>query len=285
MELTAGEYRLLLAPERGGSILAFDWQGEALFRPVCGPSILDVACFPLVPFSNRIAFGRFQAHGMDVQLAPNFPGSDDPHTLHGYGWLSPWTVQSYGPCVATIGHHHRADGWPWSYYAEQRFELAEDGLTIALSVTNLSDSLMPAGLGIHPYLPRVPDAVYRGYHRGEWQNNEDCLPQRLDERDCAIDWWQGGAVAQREVDTVYTNRHGPISILWPSRDLSLQINPNEALPHTVVYTPKDQNFFCIEPVSHSTNALNSMSSSMRWLDLYEIFEVSTSFSAARLKKL
>lgn len=281
MQLTGGEYRLLLAPERGGSILAFEWQGEALFRPACGPSILDVACFPLVPFSNRIAFGRLQADGRDVQLGPNFPGSDHPHTLHGYGWLSPWTVESYDACGAIIRHHHSAGDWPWSYYAEQQFELAEDGLTIALSVTNLSDSSMPAGLGLHPYFPSEPDAVYHGLHRGEWQNDDDCLPQRLDVRDCAIDWWQGGDVSEREVDTVYTDRKGPLSIFWPSRDLSLQISPGHALPHTVIYAPRDQKFFCVEPVSHSTNDLNSASSSMKWLAPGESFVVATSFCAAR----
>lgn len=280
MELAAGEYRLLLAPERGGSILAFDWQGEALFRPVCGPSILDVACFPLVPFSNRIAFGRFRANGQDVQLAPNFPGSDHPHTLHGFGWLSPWTIQSYDANVAIVEHLRSAEDWPWSYHAEQKFELAEDGLTVTLSVTNLSDGLMPAGLGLHPYLPSA-DAVYHGLHRGEWQNDDDCLPRMHDVRDCAVDWWQGGDISTREVDTVYTDREGPLSILWPSRNLSLQISPVEALPHTVIYTPGDQNFFCVEPVSHPTNALNSVPSSMKWLAPGQSFAVAISFNAAR----
>ena len=58
IELKAGEYFLALEPERGGSIARFGWRGQDLMRPTCGPSVLDVACFPLVPFSNRIAHGR-----------------------------------------------------------------------------------------------------------------------------------------------------------------------------------------------------------------------------------
>lgn len=281
MELAAADYRLELAPERGGSILALEWRGEALLRPACGPSILEVACFPLVPFSNRIAFGRFQAHGREVQLAPNFPGSDHPHTLHGYGWLAPWTVEFRDDCSATLGHHYPGGEWPWPYYAQQQFELNEDGLTMALSVRNLGDSPMPTGLGFHPYLPREPGTVYHGLHRGEWQNDEDCLPQVLDLRSSAIDWWNGREAGERQVDSVYTDRQGPLSIVWPSRNLSLQIDPGDALPHTVVYTPENQIFFCVEPVSHATNVLNSSSANIQWLPPGENFVVASSFRAFR----
>ncbi len=59
LTLEAQGYRLELAPERGGSVLRLDWRGEPLLRPLCGNTIFDVASFPLVPFSNRIARGRF----------------------------------------------------------------------------------------------------------------------------------------------------------------------------------------------------------------------------------
>lgn len=281
MEIRAGDYRLLLEPERGGSILAFEWRGEALLRPACGPTILDVACFPLVPFSNRIAFGRFQANGREVQLRPNFPGSDHPHTLHGFGWLASWTVEHSDVNSVTLGHHYLEGEWPWPYYAEQQFELTEEGLTIGLQIINHGQSLMPAGLGLHPYFPRDCNTVYYGLHHGEWRNDGDCLPQDLDLKERAIDWWDGRNVEERRVDTVYTNRQGILSVAWPSRNLSLVIQPGDALPHTVVYTPEGQNFICVEPVSHATNALNSSPDDVKWLKPGESFAAVTSFRATR----
>jgi aldose 1-epimerase len=88
LELAAGDYRLVLQPEIGGSVAGFHWRDEPVFRPACGPSVLDAACFPLAPFSNRIAHGRFRFGGREVALAPNFPDSDHPHPLHGFGWLA-----------------------------------------------------------------------------------------------------------------------------------------------------------------------------------------------------
>jgi aldose 1-epimerase len=248
VERTAGDYRLVIDPARGGSVAAFTWRGQNLFRPTCGPSILDTGSFPLVPFSNRIAHGRFG----DVTLTPNLPGSDHPHPLHGFGWLSAWRVIADD----SIEHIYQGGEWPWAYRAVQKFTLNEDGVEMALTLTNLADAPMPAGLGFHPYFPRTPDAVYRGLHRGEWQNTPDCLPERLDEKEHAVDWWNGQPVGTRAVDTVYTGRSGNLEILWPSRQLALEIAPSGNLPFTVVYTPKDADFFCVEPVSHETDAIN-----------------------------
>lgn len=265
--LTAGDYRLELDPERGGSVLRFDWRGTPLFRPVCGPLILDVACFPLVPFSNRIAFGRFRVGEQTVSLQPNFPDSDHPHTLHGFGWLSKWHVVEGDGQSAVLEHQYPGGEWPWPYVARQGFHLTASGLTMELSVTNHGGDPMPAGLGFHSYFPRNAATIYHGLHRGEWQNDPDCLPEWLDLRERPQDWWEGAPVASRAVDTVYTEREGSLLITWPDRELALRMNPSPSLPHTVVYSPADRNFFCVEPVSHMTNAINLPASSdeMQWL--------------------
>lgn len=281
MELRAGDYSLVLTPEAGASIARFDWRGQALFRPVCGPSIFDAACFALVPFSNRIAFGRFPAGDATVQLAPNFPQSDHPHTLHGFGWQLPWSVEERGTGHARLRHEYAAAEWPWSYAAEQYFTLSEDGLSHALRLWNLSDKPMPAGLGFHPYFERTSRTVYHGYHRGEWHTAPDGLPVKLQASASAVDWWRGEPVGSRNVDTVYTGRTGPLSVIWPERETMLRIVPCNMLGFTTVYTPPDQNFFCVEPVSHSTDALNrpSPETGLRWLAPGESMQVHVSYQS------
>lgn len=278
IELAAGDYRLSAAPERGGSILSFEWRGEALMRPACGPSILDAACFPLVPFSNRIANGRFTSGVREVRLRPNFPGFDHPHPLHGFGWLSPWAVIQQDAASAAMQHNYRADEWPWSYRAEQSLALDESGLTLTLTVTNQSAEPMPAGLGFHPYFPRDNETLYRGLHHGEWHNDADCLPLALDRWEMPRDWWNGEPVGTRAVDTVYTERAEQLEIAWPTRDLALTLECSEALSDTVVYSPAGEGFFCIEPVTHGTNAINQ-GIGMRHLRSGETFSVKVHMSA------
>ena len=284
VELRAGEYRLVLTPERGGSIARFDWRGEPLLRSTCGPSILDTACFPLVPFSNRIAFGRFAFDGREVQLAPNFPGSDHEHTIHGFGWLVPWEVVSCTATTAVLRHSYPGGEWPWRYVAEQEFTLFPNGLRHSLSLRNLSDTPMPAGLGLHPYFPRTDRTIYRGLHRGEWQTAEDGLPIALVERDTPVDWWQGAPAASRYVDTVYSKRDGPLVIQWPDRALEVVMSPTSALSTTVVYTPQGADYLCVEPVTHATDAVNrdSAEDAMRTLAPAETLEVAVSYEARTL---
>jgi aldose 1-epimerase len=266
IELASADYRLVLEPERGGSVAAFEWKGEPLFRPTCGPSILDTACFPLVPFSNRIAFGRFERPDGVVQLRPNFPGSDHPHAIHGFGWLAPWDVVEADGDRAVLRHTYEADEWPWSYVAVQRLRLSDQGLVHELTLTNLSDRSMPAGLGFHPYFPRTDQTLYHGLHKGEWQSAHDGLPIQLMQAPQPLDWWRAQPVHERVVDTVYTGRAGPLSIQWPERRLQLTMTPTDNLGCTVVYTPNLQDYFCVEPVTHTTNTINNpQGGGMHWL--------------------
>ena len=97
LTLECGRLRLQLSPSIGGSICALEWVGEGGARPILRKchtppeKVLDAACFPLVPYVNRIRDGRFRFRGREVRLEPNMPG--DPSPLHGQGWLNPWTVE------------------------------------------------------------------------------------------------------------------------------------------------------------------------------------------------
>lgn len=256
IELAAGDYRLTAAPSRGGSILTFEWRGQSLMRPATGPGILDVACFPIVPFSNRIAGGRFAWNGRQVTIAPNLPEVDPDNPLHGFGWLSEWVVASATGDGLRLVLSYPGQEWPWPHCAELAYELDAEGLTARLALSNLAGEPMPAGLGFHPYFPRTSSTLYHGLHRGEWQEGGDGLPTSLLVRETVTDWWLGEPVGTREVDTVYVDRDGTMQISWPERGLVLEIDCSDNLRLTSVYVPGGADWFCVEPVSHMTDALN-----------------------------
>src|SRR5687767_15955674 len=126
LRLEAGALRLELNPKAGGSIRALALKladAEHAILRAAPPSndVLDAASFPLVPYVNRIRGGRFTFRGREVTLAPNMAG--DPSPLHGQGWLAPWRVDSADASAAVLSFDHPAGEWPWTYRAEQRFEL------------------------------------------------------------------------------------------------------------------------------------------------------------------
>ncbi|WP_281409103.1 hypothetical protein [Mesorhizobium sp. B2-4-14] len=123
-----------IAPATGGALASYRWwrNGAAVdwLRPA-DPAAIDrrdagaMACFPLVPYSNRIRGGRFEFAGRIVEL-PTAP--DDPHHEHGHGWRRPWTVARHETGAVVLRYRHTADSWPWSYEAEQEISLADGRL-------------------------------------------------------------------------------------------------------------------------------------------------------------
>jgi aldose 1-epimerase len=87
---------------------------RAILRKCHSPleKVLDAACFPLVPYANRIRGGCFSFRGRTVRLAPNMTG--DPSPLHGQGWLNPWNVEAASGSSAALIYRLEPGEWPWS---------------------------------------------------------------------------------------------------------------------------------------------------------------------------
>src|ERR1700743_1048408 len=118
LALRHGGAVLDLAPEGGGAVARFCVDGIDVLRraPPDTRDVLEAACFPLVPFANRIAHGTFTFAGETVRLPRNF--GDHPHALHGQGWQSGWEVRGATADTALLRYEHTADAWPWDYTAE-----------------------------------------------------------------------------------------------------------------------------------------------------------------------
>ena len=72
--LAAAAARVEIAPATGGAIASFTFDGQHVLRPT-PPASDDVrghACWPLVPYSNRIADARFTFAGRACALAQEF---------------------------------------------------------------------------------------------------------------------------------------------------------------------------------------------------------------------
>lgn len=246
-ELQAGALRLALRPDLGGCIAGL-WLGD---RPVlhsfdpaqlAGPR--PSACFPLVPYSNRIGRRRFRWQGQETELAANV---DEPNTLHGVGWQRPWEVVSAEATRAELRYAHRADAfWPFDFEARQHFELEAQALRLRMSVRNTDARVQPLGFGWHPYFSKRPGCWLRAKVSQRWEPDETLLPVRRVAQD-GID----GDVLQMDYDNVFEGWDG--EALTGDGHFSVRISSDQ--PYLVVFAKAVRDHYCVEPVSHLNNAI------------------------------
>lgn len=248
-----GGARLVLAPEVGGAVAAFTVGGRHVLRPMGAGAVdaLLTASFPLVPFCNRIPNGQFVSDGRTVVLPPNLQGH--PHPLHGQGWRAPWTVESAEGGVAVLAFDHVPGDWPWSYRAEQAFELRETGFRVTLTVINTGEEVMPAGLGFHPYFPARPGERLTAFNDGVWLIDADVLPTVRHEGAWGADWAAGAPVAGHAlIDHCYTGWNQRAVLSAPAQpDTVITASADCAWLH--IYVPPGEGYYCVEPCASRPN--------------------------------
>jgi aldose 1-epimerase len=262
--LRSGPLGVVLSPAVGGAIARF-WlermTGSAvdLLRATPDAALARrdpwaTACFPLVPWSNRIREGCFAFGGRTVSLPPNRP--PDRHTIHGHGFQAGWTVVDLDPALAALEYAHAPDAWPWAYRAVQRVALTPVRLELELTLTNEDDAPMPAGLGWHPYFPRTPETTLTARVRGLWLTDAELLPLTRVAPPSDRDPGRGLAVDRVALDNAFVGWDGQAVVAWPERRAWLGLAAGGPLGTLVVYTPPGESFFCAEPVSHVADAFN-----------------------------
>jgi aldose 1-epimerase len=257
IELINGVSRCVLRPDIGGSILSWQYDGQSMFRTVpdtgkTGLQATDMGCFPLVPFSNRIADGRFNWANQFYQLPLNAP--PEPHAHHGIGWQRPWEVaESSGHKMVLLLESSDLDRWPWPFRVQQEIELGPDRLAIDLTLTNLGSDNMPGGLGIHPFFASK-SAVVHFPALTIWENDARKIP--IGNRPVAgrYDFTIPQVIADQDIDNVYSDWTGQAEIGWQEQRYQIRLTTDVGA--SVLYIPKGEDLICLEPVSHITNAIN-----------------------------
>jgi aldose 1-epimerase len=255
--LSAGDAECQLCPELGGSIVGWKVGAQEILRRADSRAIasgdpLSMASFPLVPYSNRIGFGRFEWAGEQIRIEPNFP--PEPHAIHGVGWKVGWDVaeQSDHHCALTYAHVPD-NNWRWPFVATQRYALFDNMLEINVEARNLHSEAVPLAFGHHPYFDSV-GAKLQFHADSVYIPDAGALPAHAETPSGIFDFSQGPNVKDRDIDHCYSGWQGQAVIHWQERALDLRLS--SAMAAAVVYIPKNGDAFCFEPVPHINNALN-----------------------------
>lgn len=115
----------------------------------------DLACYTMLPWSNRIAAGVFEFRGTRRVVNPDWP---DGTAIHGCTKAAAWTLLDRSPMSARLDYEHTANAaWPWTFRAVQRAEADDHTLRLSIEITNHDKEAMPAGCGFHPFFRREID--------------------------------------------------------------------------------------------------------------------------------
>jgi len=250
--------RAEVAPQAGGGLARLDWLGGACATPLLRglppetreqPTPSHLACFPLVPWSNRMAPSGFEFAGRRHVPAPNRAG--EPCPIHGDGWQQAWEVQAHTDDAAVL-RLERHDAAPFAYDATLRYALEGDALVVDLAVRNAGACALPFGLGLHPWLPDPQGARLQARATQVWLSGADKLPSVRSLLPPDWNFIEPAPLPVTGVDNVFEGWDGLARIRWPARGVGLAIEAD--MDYFILYAPPGRDFFCFEPVDHPINA-------------------------------
>ena len=205
------------------------------------------------PFSNRIRNGELVFEGEVIRLEPNWPGLR--HPMHGDGWAHPWRVDEADDRSADIVYLHEPSGddggWPFRYRARQSYRLDDDRLTVRLSVENLEEGAVPAGIGLHPFFVRDGTTELACRCQAVWTADAEVLPIERIAIPPAWDFSRPARLDDVVLDNCFDGWDGHAAIAWPAQRLKLTLEASHPFRHLVIFVPPGRDFFCVEPVSHA----------------------------------
>lgn len=262
VDLEVGDHALVFAPEIGGSIASWTRRGVPVLRPL-QPGALEqrdpraLGCYPLFPFSGRVAGRRFTWRGVSHEL----PALLNGQAIHGAGWQEPWRVADLDArSLSLVLDHIPGPLWPFAFRAEQCFTVSPEGLTVELEITNTDMQPTPAAFGLHPYFPRNTDTTLQFAAKRVWLTPADSeIPDRSEAVPAAWDHTAPRPPVEG-IDNCFAGWTRPVRLSWPDRGLALSITADAALGHLVVYIPPGRDFLAVEPVANMTDGLNHLNS-------------------------
>jgi aldose 1-epimerase len=201
----------------------------------------------LAPWPNRIAGGRFEYGGHDVQCPLTEPARGN--AIHGLvRWLD-WELVDRQPDAVALSCAVRPQpGYEWALRLQVTYQLGDDGLMVRTSAVNTGDERAPFGAGFHPYLRvagRQVDDLVLELPATQYLADIDTGTDPTQVADTAFDFRAARQVGTQQLDTAYTGLvrdergRATVALSDPGRDHEVRLWVSDAFPHLMVYTGDD----------------------------------------------
>jgi aldose 1-epimerase len=202
----------------------------------------------LVPWPNRIAEGRYEFGGSELQLPIDEPVRNC--AIHGLvRWVS-WAAVERDEHRVVVAHRLQPQpGYPFALDLRIEYALSEQGLQVSTTATNLGEDSCPVGAGFHPYLlpaeARVDTAVLRLPARRLVETDESGVPVDSSAVDgTEFDFRGGRRVGATRLDHCFTDLEreadGRAWVTLGSPEVGTTLWLDEAFAYLVLYTGDDR---------------------------------------------
>lgn len=164
---------------------------------------------PLIPWPNRLRDGRYEFAGQSYQTALTEPEAHN--AIHGLVRWANWTAGARAQDAITLEHTlHPQTGWPGVLAIAIEYALADDGLSVTTTATNVGDTAVPYGAGQHPYLtlgsPSVDSLTLQVPARAYLETDERGIPTGVRAATgTSLDFTSPREIGPAQLDTGYTD--------------------------------------------------------------------------------
>jgi aldose 1-epimerase len=204
--------------------------------------------YVMAPWCNRLEPTPTEVGGRTVALGVNFV---DGTAIHGQVYLRPWAIEAPGSFVVAGG----GDGWPWRYEVRQQVTVVGTDLRVALALTNLDDTPMPAGIGLHPWFLKPIDVAIRG--QSVYLSNLDTSARPI-----AVSGTSDLRVVARMADGLdgtWANVTGiPVELRWPDLGIRAEMRVESPSLCIVAASPGGSPAVAVEPETHAPQGLRRL---------------------------
>jgi aldose 1-epimerase len=225
----------------------------------------------LMPWPNRIADGRYEFEGSELQLP--IDESAGNCAIHGLVRWSAWEVAEREAHRVVVRHRlHPRPGYPFALELRIEYGLSQEGLKVTTSATNVGVDPCPFGAGAHPYLftgePRVDTAVLRLPARRVLDVDEKGVPVGASPvTGTEFDFVDGRAIGRTKLDHCFTDLErdsdGRARVMLRSPEHgTTTLWADDAYPYVQLYTGDDRpdvdrRSLAVEPMTCPPEAFRS----------------------------
>ena len=248
---------LKISPDMGASIINILEKNKNIniFRPFDNNKKIKkynsyfTGYFVTVPYFGPIRKKSFYDYNKDDYISLQRNHILEQETIHGEGWISKWNINKLTKnSIELFFNHNGKIGFPCKYKAIQKFTLMKNSLIVTISIENLDKHSFDCGIGFHPWFNISKNSkIYSNSfnYLQEKKSNNFKKTKFLNKKFLDLNRYK--------IDKTFLNWNGKSKLII-NKDVSLNIKNIKNINNLHIYSPRNEDFFCIEPVTNITDA-------------------------------